>query len=94
MIAIIVDHIGWGPSLFHLLSGGGRLFASPAEGFFVISGILVGYIYGPRMVKSFKHAAVKLWKRAFLLYALSVVFTLIYTVIALRTGDGSGLPPL
>lgn len=47
MIAIIVDHIGWGPSLFHLLSGGGKLFASPAEGFFVISGILVGYIWTP-----------------------------------------------
>ena len=94
MIAIIVDHLGWGPSLFHLLSGGGKLFVSPAEGFFVISGILVGYTYGPRMVQSFKKTTAKLWKRAFLLYSLSVIFTLFYTAIALWTGDKSGLPPL
>jgi hypothetical protein len=94
MIAIIVDHLGWGPSLFHLLSGGGALFASPAEGFFVISGILVGYIYGPRMMQSFKKTTVKLWKRAFLLYGLSVVFTLFYTAIAVHSSQAAGLPPL
>lgn len=53
LVAIIVDHLHWGPSWFRLLSGGGKMFTSPAEGFFAISGILVGYIYGPRMVKSF-----------------------------------------
>jgi hypothetical protein len=94
MIAIIVDHLGWGPSLFHLLSGGGKMFASPAEGFFVISGILVGYIYGPRMIQSFKQTTVKLWKRAFLLYSLSIVFTLFYTVIALHSSSTVGLPPI
>lgn len=94
MIAIIVDHLGWGPSLFHLLSGGGKLFASPAEGFFVISGILVGYIYGPRILKSFKGTLVKLWKRAFLLYSLSVVFTFAYTAIALHSAQAIGLPPI
>ena len=94
LIAIIVDHLGWGPSLFHLLSGGGRLFASPAEGFFAISGILVGYIYGPRMLKSFKNTTKKLWQRAFLLYALSVVFTLTYTAIAVSFPHLTGLPPL
>jgi hypothetical protein len=94
MMAIIVDHLGWGPSLFHLLSGGGKLFVSPAEGFFVISGILVGYIYGPRMVQSFKKTTAKLWKRAFLLYSLSVVFTLFYTAIAIHSAHAAGLPPL
>ena len=49
MVAIIVDHLNWGPSLWHLLSGGGAMWVSPAEGFFAISGILVGYIYGPRL---------------------------------------------
>lgn len=94
MIAIIVDHLNWGPSIFHLFTGGGKMFVSPAEGFFVISGILIGYIYGPRMIKSFKNTAVKLWKRAFLLYALSVVFTLIYTAIAVHTANANGLPPV
>lgn len=59
MVAIIVDHLNWGPSLWYLLSGGGAMWVSPAEGFFAISGILVGYIYGPRLARSFKNAAKK-----------------------------------
>ena len=94
MMAIIVDHLSWGPSLFHLLSGGGKMFVSPAEGFFVISGILVGYIYGPRVIQSFKRTSIKLWKRAFLLYSLSVIFTLFYTVIALHSSSTADLPPV
>lgn len=93
MVAIIVDHLNWGPSLFHILSGGGMLFASPAEGFFTISGIMVGYVYGPRIVRSFKSAAKKMWQRAFLLYSLSIVFTLCYTVIAL-IANSPALPPV
>lgn len=93
MAAIIVDHINWGPSVYHLLSGGGALWVSPAEGFFAISGILVGYIYGPRLKKSFKSATKKLWKRAWLLYSLSIVFTLTYTVIALYS-HSNAVPPI
>lgn len=91
MLMIIVDHLNWGPSLFHLVSGGGLLFASPAEGFFAISGILVGYIYGPRLKKTFMAASKRLWKRAFLLYTLSVVFTMVFTVIAIKA-NSSALP--
>ncbi len=87
MVAIIVDHLNWGPSLWHLVSGGGAMWVSPAEGFFAISGILVGYIYGPRLARSFKKAAKGLWKRAFLLYSLSVVFTLLFTAIAVTVND-------
>lgn len=93
LVAIIVDHLNWGPSLWHVVSGGGTLWASPAEGFFAISGILVGYIYGPRLARSFTAAAKGLWKRAFLLYSLGVVFTLAYTVVALIVNQPS-LPPV
>jgi len=93
MLMIVVDHINWGPSLYHLLSGGGVLWVSPAEGFFAISGMLVGYIYGPRLKKSFKSATKKLWKRAWLLYSLSIVFTLVYTTITLYS-HSSALPPI
>ncbi len=44
LVAIIVDHLNQGPSLWYLLTGGGAMWVSPAEGFFAISGILVGYI--------------------------------------------------
>ncbi len=69
------------------------MWAGPAEGFFAISGILVGYIYGPRLARSFKKAAKGLWKRAFLLYALSIVFTLVFTAIAVAANN-SALPPV
>lgn len=93
LVAIIVDHLNQGPSLWYLLTGGGAMWVSPAEGFFAISGILVGYIYGPRMVRSFKRAAKGLWKRALLLYSLGVVFTLIFTAIAVVT-QSAALPAL
>lgn len=46
------------------------------------------------MLKSFRGATIKLWKRAFLLYSLSVVFTLTYTATVILLGDRVGLPPL
>lgn len=94
LMMIIVDHLHWGPSLFFFLSGGGKLPASPAEGFFTISVILVGYIYGPRLATSFWAATKKLWKRATLLYILSVIFTLSFTAIAVLLPEINTLPPL
>lgn len=92
MIAIILDHINWGPSLWHIATGGGQMWVSPAEGFFVISGLLVGYIYAPRMAQSFRAAAKKLWQRAGLLYILAVIFTFAYTIAALSFA-ADALPP-
>jgi len=88
MIAVIVDHIPWAPSLFFLFSGGGKLFASPAEGFFVISGMLVGYLYGPKILYQTRQIAVKIWKRAGLLYLMSVGFTILFTCWTLLLPEG------
>lgn len=82
LMAIIVDHVMFAPSLFFLVTGGGNMFASPAEGFFVISGILVGYLYGPKILTQTKAVCKKVWKRAGLLYILSVGLTLVFTVWA------------
>lgn len=82
LIAIIVDHVFFAPSLFFLATGGGLLFASPAEGFFVISGILVGYLYGPKILTQTRAVCRKVWKRAGLLYVLSVTLTMLFTVWA------------
>lgn len=94
LMAIIVDHLGWGSSLFHFVTGGGRMFVSPAEGFFAISGILVGYIYGPRVIRSFRLTCLKLWKRAGLLWSLSVIFTMVFTAIAVSFPHLTGLPTI
>lgn len=82
LIEIIVNHIAWHPSLLTFVGGGGLLFASAAEGFFTISGLLVGYLYGPRILKDTRAIFKKIWKRALLLYCLATFFTLAYTAWA------------
>lgn len=87
MVVIISTHIPWAPSAFSVLGGRGALFASAAEGFFAISGILVGFIYGPRILKNTKQMFIKMWKRAAVLYALAVIFTLFYTAWAVLSPE-------
>lgn len=78
LFVIIIDHIGFFPSIFEFVTGRGELWASAAEGFFIISGLLVGYIYGPRMVKNVWQTVKKIWQRAFLLYAISILLTCLF----------------
>lgn len=83
LLVIFINHIAWSPSLYDFITGQSHLFASAAEGFFAISGILVGYIYGPRILKKPKHTTIKLLKRAGWLYLLSIGFTALYSFITL-----------
>ena len=82
LIEIVCAHIAWRPSLITFITGGDQLFASAAEGFFTISGLLVGYLYGPRILKDHGKTAKKIWKRALLLYCLATFYTLFYTAWA------------
>jgi len=43
---ILIDHIQRWPSFYTYLTGQGRLWVSAAEGFFIISGLLIGYLRG------------------------------------------------
>lgn len=79
MFCIIIDHaVGWSPSVFSLFTGQGLLFASAGEGFFTISGLLVGYIYREKVTKNVVWVFKKLWKRSLLLYTLTVCFSFIF----------------
>lgn len=89
LLEIISFHIIWSPSLFIFIGGGSKLPASAAEGFFTISGLLVGYLYGPKVLKETKKVFKKIWKRAFLLYALTVFFTFFYTAWAVLEPESS-----
>lgn len=83
LVVIFADHLAYAPSLFfQFATGTSGAFASAAEGFFAISGILVGYIYGPKILHATKKTAVRIWKRAALLYSLTVGFTLLYSAWA------------
>lgn len=79
---ILLDHLQFWPSPFQYITGQGRLWASAAEGFFLISGLLVGYL------RAYKGATVPLsdltkllLRRAVMLYLWCVIITFI--VVAL-----------
>jgi len=93
---VIVDHIGWFPSAFEVVSGRGGLFASAAEGFLLISGVLVGQIRGGE-VKSgrFGVAAWRCLRRAGVLALWTAIVTLVLHVVAHdMTSVPEMLPPL
>lgn len=83
LVTLIVNHIPWAPSLYSFVTGRSELFASAAEGFFVVSGMLVGYIYGQKIIGSPRETFKRIWKRGLILYLLSVGGTLVFTLVAL-----------
>ena len=79
---ILIDHIELYPSGFDYLTGRGRLLVSAAEGFFFMSGLLVGLVYRRRVANGMKFVFKKMWTRATQLYIGSVVLTLFFTFAA------------
>lgn len=80
IVIIIVDHLSRWPSLFAFLSGKALLWVTAAEGFVIISGLLVGYIRGYKSkAKSMKDTSFKLWYRALTLYFWAIIGSILYT---------------
>ena len=76
IIIIIVDHLWRWPSLFEYVSGRGELWASAAEGFVIISGLLVGYIRGYKnRKKPLGEVSKKLIIRGVMLYIWMLITT-------------------
>ena len=89
MVAIIISHFNRFPSIFGYYNGRGSLWVSAAEGFVFISGILLGMIHFPKFEQlGFWPVANKIWKRAFQLYVINILFTLIYSLIGTAMGSG------
>lgn len=91
LIVVIIDHVELFPSGFDLISGRGQLWVSAAEGFFFLSGLLVGMIYRKKMLQGMKLVFRKLWGRALLLYVCSVSLTLFFTAWALWHGNAESI---
>ncbi len=96
IVTIIVDHLSRWPSIFGVMSGHALLWVTAAEGFVIISGLLIGYIRG------FKNRAQplstinnKLVRRAVLLYVWSVISSLAYVAIIwyVHLKGGAPTPP-
>ena len=95
LIVILIDHIELYPSFFDLFTGRGRLFVSAAEGFFFMSGLLVGLVYKRRLNQGMKFIFRKMWGRAIQLYIGSVILSLLFTYWAVasnHTEIKEGLP--
>lgn len=93
---IILDHMQFWPSPFQYMTGQGRLWVSAAEGFFLISGLLIGYIRAYKGAKlPLKSVSKHLLMRALMLYVWGVIVTLfVVLVTTLLPGNSPLLPRL
>ncbi len=95
LLVILIDHVELYPSFFDFLTGKGRLWVSAAEGFFFISGLLIGMVYKRRLHKGMKFIFLKIWQRGAELYIASAVLTFLFVAWALWANDPylkDGLP--
>lgn len=82
LCVILLSHLYYFPSGFDFLTGKSHMYASTAEGFFLISGIILGIVRGHKLLaQPFAVAAKLLLKRSVQLYVTSVVLALIFTFI-------------
>lgn len=78
LLVIMVDHIELYPNGWDFFTGKGRLWVSAAEGFFFMSGLLIGMIYRRRMALGMKFIFRKMWTRAAELYIAGVALTFLF----------------
>ena len=95
IVIIIIDHLQFWPSPLSYVTGEGRLWVSAAEGFFLISGLLVGYI------RAYKDQSKPLWdiskkmlQRALMLYLWGIGITFAITCFTLLMHGNPMLPKL
>ena len=92
LIVILCNHLDLYPNLLAPLTGEGILYVSSAEGFFLISGIVLGIVRGRKLVhRPFSEPAGKLIKRSLQLYLTSIILTLAFTLIAWLFSNVDGI---
>ncbi len=82
VLVMVVDHFG-GSSWLYLITGNNNFFTSGAEAFVLISGMVVGIVYGAIARRDgLKAATKKALERALTLYKLTVVLTLAFAAVS------------
>lgn len=93
---ITLDHLQFWPSPWQFMTGEGRLWVSAAEGFFIISGLLIGYLraYKGRHLP-LKSVSKKLLQRAGMLWLWCIIISLLVVILSIfLPGNNSLLPKL
>jgi hypothetical protein len=83
VLVMVADHIGGERSWIYVVTGGNRFFTSAAEGFVLISGIVMGTVYLNVIRREGMNAMLrKVLKRAGFLYLLTVGLTIVFALIS------------
>ena len=83
---MVVDHLG-GASFLYPLTGGNAFYASAAEGFIFLSGLMVGLIYGRRIDRDgLATVQMRLLRRALTLYAVTLGLTFVFVGLSRLAG--------
>jgi hypothetical protein len=92
LISILLNHLYLFPNGLDWLTVRGNLYVSAAEGFFFISGLVLGIVRGRKLISQpFKQVARLLVKRGLVLYIASITLTLLFTFIGWQFTDNPGL---
>ena len=80
---ILIDHLRRFFGVYEVFTGRGAQWASAAEGFFFVSGIMLGMVRGRKMINyKFSLVVKKCWARAFKLYIWAVGLSFTFTALA------------
>ena len=94
MVSIILNHLQWYPNGFDFVAMRGSLFVSAAEGFFILSGIILGIVRGRKMLHlPFRASVLAVLSRGVKLYIVSIILMLSFTFIGWLFIGNPGLKP-
>jgi len=94
LISIVLNHLYLYPNGLGFLTAQGQLFVSSAEGFFLISGIVLGIVRGRKLLdKPLEVGAKLLLKRAAQLYVTYAILVIAFTFIGWQFLGNPGLKP-
>lgn len=95
LVGIFLNHLSFYPNGLDWWAARGGLFATMAEGFFIVSGIMLGIVRGAKLFDApFQKVARLLLNRGVQLYLTSIILTLFFTWIAWTFfADTSGVKP-
>lgn len=94
LLVILLNHLNYYPSGLEWATGQSNLYASTAEGFFLLSGIVLGMVRGAKLRDQPFHIGARLLlQRGALLYIASIVLVLLATIVGQFFVGNPGLKP-